>query len=108
MTKRRPPPSSASSTFCFSSCRLPTMSCPSTPTTITPRGSLFSEKPMRSLLRLQSGHRRRVHNIVHARPARQVGDRFGEPLQDRADRRPLAQPLYQFVSDVAAVKIGKD
>src|SRR5256712_14103795 len=46
MTNLRPPPSRASSTFCLSSWRLPTISCPSTPTTTTPRLSFCRLKLM--------------------------------------------------------------
>src|SRR5437016_4768471 len=49
MTNLREPPSRASSTFCFSSWRFPTMSCPSTPTTTTPRLSFVRLKPMSAL-----------------------------------------------------------
>src|SRR2546427_182334 len=151
MTNLRAPPSRASSTFCLSSWRLPTISCPSTPTTTTPRLSfcrlkLMSAPPqsaaeaaarhrllkqnhrqltgrgraalkdsltVASLLALsrrvglQYGHRRRVHNIVGAGAARQVGDRSRQALQDGPDRLPAPQTLHQFVSDVAAVKIGE-
>src|SRR5438093_5967787 len=37
MTNLRAPASRASSTFCFRSWRFPTINCPSTPTTTTPR-----------------------------------------------------------------------
>src|SRR5712692_12065373 len=120
MTNLRAPPSRASSTFCLSSWRLPTISCPSTPTTTTPRLSfcrlkLMSAPPQSaaSLLALsrgvglQYGHRRRVHNIVGGGAARQVGDRSRQALQDGADRLPAVQTLHQFVRDVAAVKIGE-
>src|SRR5438034_97174 len=46
MTNLRAPPSRASSTFCLSSWRLPTISCPSTPTTTTPRLSFCRLKLM--------------------------------------------------------------
>src|SRR5947199_10799775 len=46
MTNFLPPPSRASSTFCFSSWRLPTISCPSTPTTTTPCLSFLTLKLM--------------------------------------------------------------
>src|SRR2546427_8761640 len=110
MTNFRPPASSASSTFCFRSCRFPTISCPSTPTTTPPPLSFVRLKPIpppslgsRSPARLHHGDGRRVHNIVSGRAARQVGDRPRQALQNRPDRLPAAQPLHQFVPDVPAV-----
>src|SRR3990172_1341884 len=110
MTNFRAPPSNASSAFCFSSWRLPTMSCPSTATTTTPRLSFVRLKlipPPASRARLQHGDHRRVHNIAGRGASRQVSYGSRQPLQDRPDRLPAAQPLHQFVCDVAAVKVGE-
>src|SRR5216117_3569324 len=109
MTNLRAPSSRASRTFCFSSWRLPTMSWPSTPTTTTPLLSFFrvNRIPL-PLPRLENRNRRRVHNIIGGRAARQVRDRLGQSLEDRAERGPPAEPLHQFVADVAGVEIGKD
>src|SRR5213594_4530655 len=46
MTNLRAPASRASSTFCFRSWRFPTINCPSTPTTTTPRLSFVRLKLM--------------------------------------------------------------
>src|SRR5467141_125735 len=105
----REPSSSASRTFCFSSWRLPTISWPSTPTITTPLLSFFrvNRIPL-PLPRLENGDRRSVHNIIGRRAARQVRDRFGQSLKDRAQRRPPAEPLHQLVTDVPGVEIGED
>src|SRR5206468_3557074 len=109
ITNLREPSSSASRTFCFSSWRLPTMSWPSTPTITTPLLSFFrvNRIPL-PLPRLENGDRRSVHNIIGRRAARQVRDRFGQALQDRAERRPPAEALHQLVADVPGVEIGED
>src|SRR3989475_3899368 len=143
MTNLRAPPPRASSTFCWSSWRLPTISCPPTRTTPPPRLSfcrlkLMSAPPQsaaeaaarRRLLKqthrqftgrgraalkdsltvasllppsrgvgLQYGHRRRVHNIVGAGAARQVGDRSRQALQDGPDRLPAPRPRAQLVPE---------
>src|SRR6266850_7059544 len=107
MTNLREPSSSASRIFCFNSWRLPTMSWPSTPTITTPLLSFFRVKriPL-PFPRLENGDRRSVHNIIGGRAARQVRDRFGQSLQDRAQRGPAAEALHQFVGDVSRVEIG--
>src|SRR5256884_9596557 len=108
MTNCFAPPSRASITFCFSSWRLPTISCPSTPTTTTPRLSFVRLKVMSApsrLARLQHGDRRRVHNIVGRGAARQVGHGPRQSLEDRADRPPAAQALHQLLPEVAAVQV---
>src|SRR5467141_5446170 len=109
MTNLREPSWSASTTFCFSSWRLPTVSWPSTPTITTPLLSFFrvNRIPL-PLPRLENGDRRSVHNIIGGRAARQVRDRLGQSLEDRAERRPPAEPLHQLVADVPGVEIGKD
>src|SRR5206468_2251752 len=109
ITNLREPSSSASRTFCFSSWRLPTMSWPSTPTITTPLLSFFrvNRIPL-PLPRLENGDRRSVHNIIGGRAARQVRDRFGQSLQDRAERGPAAEALHEFVGDVAGVEVGED
>src|SRR5882672_12426427 len=109
ITNLREPSSSASRTFCLSSWRLPTMSWPSTPTITTPLLSFFrvNRIPL-PLPRLENGDRRSVHNIIGGRAARQVRDRLGQSLEDRAERRPPAEPLHQLVADVPSVEIGED
>src|SRR6266446_10994792 len=102
----REPSSSASRTFCFSSCRLPTMSWPSTPTMTTPLLSFFRVNRIASFPpRLENSNHRRVHNIIGGRSARQVRDGARETLQNRAQRGPAAEPLHQFVADVPGVEI---
>src|SRR6266849_3154521 len=85
------------------------MSWPSTPTITTPLLSFFrvNRIPL-PLPRLENGDRRSVHNIIGGRAARQVRDRFGQSLEDRAERRPCAEALYQFVADVPGVEIGEN
>src|SRR3989475_10607862 len=109
ITNLREPSSSASRTFCFSSWRLPTMSWPSTPTITTPLLSFFrvNRIPL-PLPGLENGDRRSVHNIIGCRAARQVRDGLGQPLQDRTERGPAAQPLDQLVADVSGVEIRKN
>src|SRR5437016_463758 len=109
ITNLREPSSSASRTFCLSSWRLPTMSWPSTPTITTPLLSFFrvNRIPL-PLPGLENGDRRSVHNIIGRRAARQVRDRFGQSLQDRAERRPPAEALHQLVADVPGVEIRED
>src|SRR5919197_151319 len=109
MTNLRAPSSRASSTFCFSSWRLPTMSWPSTPTITTPLLSFFRVKRIAlPFPRLKNGDRRSVHNIIDARAARQVRDRLRQSLQNRTERRPAAEPLHQLVADVGRIQIGED
>src|SRR3989442_9904047 len=109
ITNLRAPPSSASRTFCFSSWRLPTISWPSTPTITTPLLSFFrvNRIPL-PLPRLENGDRRSVHNIIGGRAARQVPDRFGQSLEDRAERHPPAQALHQLLAHVPGVEIGEN
>src|SRR5712692_11247846 len=106
ITNLREPSSSASRTFCFSSWRLPTISWPSTPTITTPLLSFFrvNRIPL-PLPRLENGDRRSVHNIIGGRAARQVRDRPRQPLENRTERHPAAEPLHQLVTDIAGVEI---
>src|SRR5262245_29278586 len=54
------------------------------------------------------GSRAGHDNVIDARPARQVADRFGEALQERPVGPGVAQPLGQLVADIGRVKIGED
>src|SRR5690606_34115588 len=122
----RPPASSSCNTFCFNSCRLPTMSCPSTSITVTSStrvttkficppmtGVVLPNNPHRSKFdaapasRLQCGDARHVYDVVRRGAARQVVARAGKALEDRADRRRSTEPLHQLVADVARVQIGR-
>ena len=40
--------------------------------------------------------------------ARQIADRLGKTLQERADGRGAAEPLHKLVADIAGVEIGKN
>src|SRR5438094_2195085 len=77
MTNLRAPPSRESSTFCFMSWRFPTISCPSTPTTTTPRLSFVRLKVI-SAPRLEG--RRPPPCPQYRRPShRATGRRRGAP-----------------------------
>src|SRR2546426_2826523 len=109
MINLREPSSSASRTFCFSSCRLPTMSWPSTPTMTTPLLSFFRVNRIASFPpRLENSNHRRVHNIIGGRSARQGRDGARETLQNRAPRPPAAKPLHQLIPDVSPLEVPKD
>src|SRR3954471_25086335 len=121
------PRSSLSSTFCFSSCRLPTMSWPSTSTTtISP--SFLIEKLMsyspgsssaglvpchrraRGLVgrcRLQRGDGSHIDNVVNYRAAREIVARPSQPLHDRPDGGRPSHALHQLVRDVPGIQRRK-
>src|SRR5689334_22869472 len=94
------------------------MSWPSTPTTITPPLSFVAVKPIsppkieknrRSAPGpLEEGHRRDLYNISRGGPARQVGHREGQSLQQGPQGRRARQALHQLVADVPGVEVGED
>jgi hypothetical protein len=53
-------------------------------------------------------HRAGSDDIVLACRPRQVADRLGEALQKRPDRLRAAQPLRQFVADIAGIEVRED
>jgi len=59
-------------------------------------------------LELRQADRRGGHDVLGAGAARQVADRFGEPLQDRADSLRTGQVLGQLVGDIARIQVGKN
>src|SRR5687767_3311870 len=115
----RSPFSSSSSTFCFSSCRLPTMSCPSTSTTTTSAcflieklmcGSPERSRPNQPSCRrgLQCGNGGDIDNVIGGRAAREIGAGSRQSLQDRTDGARTCEPFDELVADVAGVQRRKD
>src|SRR5918912_3334418 len=118
MRNLRSPRSSSSSTFCFSSCRFPTINCPSTSTTTTspcflieklislsPAGlPAFSRARSR---RLEGGDRGHIDYVIGGRAAREIAARPRQPLDDGADGARVGQTLHELVPDVACVEGGE-
>ena len=53
-------------------------------------------------------HGARCDDVVDCGAARQIADRFGKTLQERADRLRAAEPLRELVGDIAGIEIGKN
>src|SRR5687767_964370 len=115
----RSPFSNSSSTFCFNSWRLPTMSCPSTSTTtISPCfliEKLMCGSPERSRLNqpscrrgLQCGDGGDIDNVIGGGAAREIGAGSRQPLENRADGARASEPFDELVADIAGVQRRKD
>src|SRR5260221_8146367 len=119
MRNFRSPRSSSSRTFCLSSCRFPTMSCPSTSTTtISPCfliEKLMCQSPEstrsvegRRCRCLKRGDGRHVENVLCTRSAREIVAWTAHPLEDGSDRARGRKSLHQLVGDVARVQGRQD
>src|SRR5439155_10974270 len=112
------PRSSSSRTFCFSSCRLPTMSWPSTSTTTTSPSFLIEKLMSYSPGGLGLGHcrlrrglecrnGRHIDYVIHRRAAREIATRPPKPLNDRAHGASTRQSLHQLVGDISGIERGE-